>query len=47
MQKYQVLTEKNWITEWKSKGLSNEILKVVSTSDNTLTLLVNYYGGKV
>ena len=47
MQKYQVLTEKNWITEWKSKGLSNEILKVVSTSDNTLTLLVNYYGDKV
>ena len=27
--------------------MSNESLKVVSTSDNTLTLLVNYYGDKV
>ena len=26
----------NWITEWKSKGLSNESLEVVSTSNNTL-----------
>ena len=37
----------NWITEWRSKGLSNESLEVVSTSDNTLTPSVNYYRGKV
>ena len=37
----------NWITKWKSKGLSNESLEVVSTSDNTLTPSVNYYGDKV
>ena len=33
----------NWITKWKSKGLSSESLEVVSTSDSTLTLSVNYY----
>ena len=27
----------SWITKWKSKGLSNENLEVVSTSSNTLT----------
>ena len=37
----------NWITKSKSKGLSNESLKVVSTSDNTLTSSANYYGDKV
>ena len=37
----------NWITKWKSKGLSNESLEVVSTSDNTLTPSINYYGDKV
>ena len=36
----------NWITKWKSKGLSNESLEVVSTTSNTLTLSVNYYGDK-
>ena len=36
-----------WITKWKSKGLSNESLEVVSKTDNTLTPLVNYYGDKV
>ena len=37
----------NWIIKWKSKGLSNESLEVVSTSDNTLTPSVNYYGDKI
>ena len=36
----------NWITKWKLKGLSNESLEVVSTSDNTLTPSVNFYGDK-
>ena len=36
----------NWITKWKSKGLSNESLEGISTSDNTLTLSINYYGDK-
>ena len=33
-----------WITKWTSKGLSNESLEVVSTSDHTLTPSINYYG---
>ena len=37
----------NWITKWKSEGLSNESLEVVSATSNTLTPLVNYYGDKV
>ena len=37
----------NRIRKWESKGLSNESLEVVSTSDNTLTPSVNYYGDKV
>ena len=37
----------NWITKWKSKGLSNKSLKVISTSDNTLTQSINHYGDKV
>ena len=35
------------ITKWKSKGLSNESLEVVSRSSNTLNPLINYYGEKV
>ena len=37
----------NFITKWKSKGLSKESLEVVSTSDNILTPSINYYGDKV
>ena len=37
----------SWITEWKSKGLCNESLKVVPIANNTLTPSVNYYGEKV
>ena len=37
----------NWITKWKSKGLSNVSFEVVSKTDNTLTPSVNYYGDKI
>ena len=37
----------NRITKWKLKGLSNESLEVVSTSNSTLNPSVNYYGDKV
>ena len=36
----------NWITKSKSKGLSNKSLEVVSTSSNTLTPSITYYGDK-
>ena len=44
--KYFTLNNK-WITKWKSKGLSNESLEIVSTSNNTLTPAINYFGDKV
>ena len=34
------------MTKWKSKGLSNESLEVVSKAGNPLTPSVNYYGDK-
>ena len=37
----------NLITKWRSKGLSNESLEVISISDNTLTQSVNYCGDTV
>ena len=36
----------NWITKWKTKGLSNESFEVVFKTDNTLAPSVNYYGDK-
>ena len=33
-----------WITKWKSEGLSNESLEVVSTTSNAFTPSVNQYG---
>ena len=36
----------NKIAKWKSKGLSNESLEVISIPNNTLTPSINYYGDK-
>ena len=36
-----------YFSEWKSKGLSNEIFKVISTSDNSLNPTLSYYGTKI
>ena len=35
-----------WITKWRSKGLSNESIKVVCKTDNTLTQSISYYWDK-
>ena len=35
----------SWITKSKSKGLSNESLKVVSKTDNTLNPVINWLDG--
>ena len=32
-----------YITEWKSKGLSDESIKPLPTSDSSLTPLIDYY----
>ena len=45
MLEYFTLNSK-WITKWKSKGLSNENIKIVSKTDNILTPSINYYGDK-
>ena len=35
------------ISSWKSRGLSNETITPYATSVNSLTPLIDYYGGKV
>ena len=45
MLEYFTLNSK-WVTKWKSKGLSNESIEVVSKTDNTLTPSINYYRDK-
>ena len=34
------------VLSWQSKGLSNESIKPPTTSDNSLTPALNYYGTK-
>ena len=46
MLEYFTLNDK-WITKWKSKGLSDENLKVVSISDNALSPEINYNENKI
>ena len=36
----------NYVSSWKSKGLSDESIKPPTTSDNSLTPTLNYYGTK-
>ena len=44
---FKVISSTNYISSWKSKGLSNETIKLPATSDNGLNWEVNYYGTKV
>ena len=47
MNKYfKVITNTNYISSWKSKGLSAESIKPPTTSDNSLTPALDYYGIK-
>ena len=36
-----------YVSEWKSKGLSNESIKAISTCDNSFNLTLSYYGTKI
>ena len=36
-----------YVSEWKSKGLSNESFKATSTSDNSLNPTLSYCGTKI
>ena len=36
-----------YISEWKSKGLSDESIKPTITSNNSLSPLIDYYGTEI
>ena len=38
-----MITNTNYVLSWKSKGLSAESIKPLTTSDNSLTPILNYY----
>ena len=43
---FKVIANADYVSSWKSKGLSAETIKPPTTSDNSLTLVLNYYGTK-
>ena len=43
---FKMITNTDYISSWKSKGLSSESFKAISTSDNSLTPALNCYGTK-
>ena len=43
---FKVITNTNYVSSWKSKGLSAESIKPPTTSDNSLTPALSYYGTK-
>ena len=44
---FKVITNTDYISSWKSKGLSAESIKPPTTSDNSVTPKLNYYSNKV
>ena len=44
---FKTVTNTNYILSWKSKGLSAESIKAPTTSDNSLTPVLNDYGTKI
>ena len=44
--KVNTITNTDYILSWKSKGLSAESIKPPTTSDNSLTPALSYYGTK-
>ena len=43
---FKTVTNTNYVSLWKSKGLSAESIKPPATSDNSLTPALSYYGTK-
>ena len=41
-----MITNTDYVSSWKSKGLSAQSIKLPATSDNSLTLIFNYYSTK-
>ena len=44
---FKVIANTKYISEWKSKGLSDESIKPCATSDNSLSPLIDYVGDKI
>ena len=42
----KVIANADYVSSWKSKGLSAESIKTLTTSDNSLTPALSYYGTK-
>ena len=43
---FKVIANSDYVSSWKSKGLSAETIKLSATSDNSLTPALSYYGTK-
>ena len=43
---FKTITNTDYISSWKSKGLSSESIKPATISDNSLNPALNYYGTK-
>ena len=43
---FKVITNTDYVSSWKSKGLSAESIKPPTISDNSLTPALSYYGTK-
>ena len=43
----KMITNTDYISSWKSKGLSDESIKPPTTSDNSLNPALNHYGTKI
>ena len=44
---FKMITNTDYISSWKSKGLSTESIKPPATSDNSLTPALDHYGTKM
>ena len=43
---FKMITNTDYISLWKSNGLSDESIKPPTASDNSITPALNYYGTK-
>ena len=44
---FRIIANTKFILSWKSKGLSDKTITPYSTSDNSITLLIDHYGTRV
>ena len=44
---FKVITNNDYVSSWKSKGLSYESIKQQTTSDNSLTPALSYYDNRL